>query len=54
MRVAVNWACYVAYQEAENQLNEDAQKTKENETMSLSKHLDFLKELDEASTTRGS
>lgn len=54
LRVAVNWGCYIAYQEAENQLNENAQKTKENETMALSKHLDFIKELEEASKSRGS
>lgn len=54
MRVAVNWACYAAYQQSENELHEEAQKTKQNETVALGKHLDFLKELEEASKSRGS
>lgn len=54
LRVAVNWGCYIAYQEAENQLTEEAQKTKENEVMALDKHLDLIRELEEQSKSRGS
>ena len=54
MRVAVNWACYLAYQQNENDLNSEAQKTKEKETLALGQHLDLIKELEEASKSRGS
>lgn len=51
MRMSVNWACYVAYQHAENLAYKEAQQNKKNEDLGLAKYLDELKEI---SQSRGS
>lgn len=55
MRMAVNWACYIAYQKAENDAYEESKKEKKEESALLGQHLDSqLKELEEISKSRGS
>lgn len=54
LRMAVNWGCYIAHQEAENQLNAEAQKTKENEATILGRELDLIRQLEEDAKSRGS
>lgn len=53
LRFAINWACYIAYQHAENLANDEALKTKKRETNALGLHLDQLRELEEMGRSRG-
>lgn len=53
MRMAINWACYVSYQHAENLAYEDAKDTKQSEVSAFGAHLDQLRELEEMSKSRG-
>ena len=42
MRMAVNWACYIAYVQSENNENEKAQDTKQYEAEAMGKFLQQL------------
>lgn len=48
--MGVNWACYIAWQSAENEANKDAQNKTQSETAELGK---YLQELEEISKSRG-
>lgn len=50
MRVAINWACYIAYVQSENEEYQKAQDKGQNEAIAMGK---FLEELKEESTSRG-
>lgn len=44
MRVAVNWACYIAYVQSENEEYQKAQDKTQNEAIGLGKFIDQLRE----------
>lgn len=50
MRVAINWACYIAYQQAENEEYQKAQDKSGMEAIEMGR---FLKELEEQQSSRG-
>lgn len=53
MRMSVNWACYIAWQHAENMAYEEANKTKEKEAIIGNQFLDELVKLSEQASNRG-
>lgn len=48
MRIAINWACYIAYAQSENEEYQKAQQKGELEALAFSK---FMDELQESSTS---
>lgn len=50
MRVAVNWACYIAYAQSENEDHQKAVETNGAEAMAFG---ELMKEIQEQSTSRG-
>lgn len=44
MRVAVNWACYIAYVEAENKDYQEAKGKSQDEAFAMNKFLEQLEE----------
>lgn len=53
MRMAVNWACYLAWQYTENVAYEQANNKKEKEALIANDYLDELRELAEKADSRG-
>lgn len=53
MRMAVNWACYIAYVQAENEEYQKAQNKKEYEALAMAKMFKELEDEAEARQSRG-